>query len=410
MQATLTVEKVIHGGYGLARLADGEVVLVRGALPGEVVEVNLCRQKGVLFGEPTRLHTPHPERVPASPHPGLDFSHASYALQLELKRQIIAEALARALGRELAVPPLHPAPAIWRYRSSIQPVVTPAGLGYRRPESHEVVTLADDPVASPPLSAAWQRLAHLRWPKGVRELVLKGNDEGEVLAALIARASAKNYLDFAHQLLALGLSGVGYARFDPRGRFRSGSERLAGARTIRQRYGAFDITVGLNSFAQPNPTAASAAYRALQALAPGGRHALDLYAGSGIIGMHLAAKYARVTALEIDRSSVTRGQADARRLGIDNLYFIRADAKALAIPDDVELVSVDPPRSGLGRELRAALCRSSASALLYLSCELATFARDLADLTAQGWRLGQLEAFDFYPHTHHIELLALLTR
>ena len=152
--------------------------------------------------------------------------------------------------------------------------------------------------------------------KGIREVVFRCNDAGEVLVSLIASASAKNYLSFAHDLLRedMGVVGVGYAPYDARGRFRSGSERLSGARTLLQRYGDFEVSVSATSFAQPNPGAAGLLYAELQRWAGAGTAALDLYAGGGIIGLHLARQFERVTALEIDKSSVTRGERDAETL------------------------------------------------------------------------------------------------
>ena len=239
---------------------------------------------------------------------------------------------------------------------------------------------------------------------------MRGNDEGEVLLCLIASASAKNYLDAAHGLLEVGVVGVSYAQYDPRGRFRRGSERLAGVRSITQRYGNFDLTVTATSFAQPNPAAAARLYAELTRWAGTGAHALDLYAGGGVIGLHLARGFGQVTALELDRSSVVRGERDAERLGAENLSFIHADARKLSALPEAELITVDPPRAGLAKAARQAVTASKAKRLLYVSCDVATWARDVAELGAVGWRLERVQPFDFYPQTHHIEMLSLLTR
>ncbi len=401
---------MIHGGLALGRLADGRVALVRGGLPAELVEAELAEKKGVLQGAVVAVLEASPDRILPPEHPGLDYGFIRYQRQLALKREVVRDALQRARGPEADLLETVPSPKLWNYRNTVQPVATKAGLGYRRLESHEVVILDDDPVANEAIGRVWRLWSDLKAPKGIRELVLRGNEGGEVLAAFIATASARSLLPFAHTLLEAGVAGVGYAPHDPRGRFRSGSERLAGARSIRERYGRFAVDVTAQSFAQPNPEAASVLYRRLERLAPGGGLALDLYAGSGVIGMHLLSKYQRVTALEIDSGSVTRGQRDAERLGLGGLQFVKADAKRFDLPEDAELVAVDPPRAGLGKEVREMLDGSSASALLYVSCDAATWARDVADFAARGWRLAHAEPFDFYPHTHHIELLSLLTR
>lgn len=410
MKARLRLERMIHGGFALARLEDGRVALVRGGLPGEVVHAALEDKKGVLTGWVEELLEPSPDRVSAPAHPGLDYGFIRYERQLELKREVVLDALQRARAPEVNLPVPVASPERWGYRNTVQPVVRAAGLGYRRPESHEVVLLESDPVANEAIRRVWGLWPSLRPPKGVRELALRGNAAGEVLASLVATASARSLLPFAHELLEAGVAGVGYARFDARGRFRSGSEKLAGKRSILEHYGRFALEVTPQGFAQPNPGAASLLYARLAALAPGGELALDLYAGTGVIGMHLLGKYPRVLAFEIDRGSVARGQRTAKRLGLDGLEFVKADAKRLELPPEADLVALDPPRAGLSKDLREALSRGRLSTLLYVSCDPATWARDVADFAEKGWRLELAEPFDFYPHTHHIELLSLLRR
>ncbi len=405
---------MVHGGAALTHLADGRVALVRGGLPGEVVAATLELRSGVLQGEVVEVLEASPERVPVSPHPGLDYSFASYERQLSLKREVTKDALTRSLKREVEVPDVVPAPDALHYRHTVQPALTKQGLGYRRPGEREVVTLSADPVAHDSINHVWERWqgAPEGVPKGVREVVFRCNDAGEVLTSLIASASPKNYLSFAHDLLKRdsGVVGVSYASYDPRGRFRSGSERLAGERTLTQRYGDFEVSVSATSFAQPNPGAASLLYAKLQRWAGSGVSALDLYAGTGVIGLHLAKQFEHVTALEVDKSSVVRGERDAARLGVKNLSFRRADAKKLGPLPDADLIVVDPPRAGLAKGVREAILTSSAKRLLYVSCDVATWARDVAHFDAEGLTLKRLQPFDFYPQTHHIEILSLLER
>lgn len=401
---------MIHAGRTLARLEDGRVALVRGGIPGERVRVELLERKGVLQGWVNEVLEPSKDRVQAPKHPGLDYGAINYERQLQLKREVVQDALSRSLKRDIEVPKVWAAPAIWHYRNTVQPVAMKGELGYRQPESHNIVVLETDPVANDAINTVWQTWQTLEAPKGIRELVLRGNDDGEVLASFIATTSSKNLLPFAHELVKTGVKGVSYAPFDTRGRFRGGSERLAGEKTILQTYGRFRISVSATNFAQPNPSAASKLYEALEVLAPGGSSALDLYAGSGIIGMHLLSKYERVLALEFDRGSIVRGQRDAKRLGLEGLEFVKADAKRAAIPANIDLICVDPPRAGLNKDVRELITASDAPTLIYVSCDVATWTRDVAEFEKLGWTLKTFEPFDFYPHTHHIELLSMLTR
>ncbi len=413
------VARMVHGGRSLATGPDGRALLVRGAIPGERVIAEGAVRKGVWLGDVVEVLEPSADRLEAPAHPGLDFGHVRYERQLALKREVLLDAWHRSVGPSVPAPDVQDvvaSPQVWGYRNAVQPALagrddeSSGGLGYRRPETHEVVVLDDDPTAIAACRAAWAAVAARRWPGGVREVAIRGNDQGEALVALVATTPARALLDAAHALVAAGVTGVALAPYDPRGRFRGGAERLAGARNLRQRYGDVVLTITATAFAQPNPEAAGALYRRLAAVAPEARHALELFAGNGAIAMHLAPRVAKVTAIEIDRGSVERGRQDAGAAGIGNLVLLRRDARDMRVPDDVDLVSVDPPRAGLSADVRAAIAGSRARALLYVACDVATWARDASDLLRRGWHLTLLEPFDFQPHTHHLELLSRFER
>lgn len=429
----LVIERMVHGGHGLARLPDGRVALVAGVIPGERVAAELTQRKGVLFGELKHVVEPSLDRLPTPRHPGLDYGHIRYDRQLELKREVVDDALGRALRRTVESPPVRAAPTRLAYRAAVQPAVAGEGLGYRRPGSSEVVLLDDDPTALPSVNAAWRALIEAGAPRrqGLREVAIRGTDDArdeagddsgppqaaEALVALIGTGSAAQYLDLAHRLVGAGVAGVAFAPYDPRGRFRGGAERLTGRRWLLQTYGDLRLTIGATSFAQPNPSAAAELYRELADWAGTGAHAVELYAGGGAIALHLAPRFETVTALEVDRSAVDRGRRDAERLGVRNVTFTRADARDVDLPADADLIVVDPPRAGLAAPLRDELAtvllvpphgRSAGKRLIYVSCDVATWARDVADLEARGLELLRFEPFDFYPHTHHIEVLSLL--
>lgn len=402
---------MVHGGAALTRARDGRVALVRGGLPGERVVAEVEPVKGVLQGVVTEVLEASTDRVEAPDHPGLDYGFIAYERQLELKREVVGDALRRAGAGDREVPPVRPSPETWGYRSAVQPAVARRGLGYRQSGSHRVVALDHDPVATDAVNAAWHVLAEqLHDLRGVREVALRGNDDGEAVVALITTVRERELVPLAHELVRQGIRGVAHAPFDPRGRFRRGSGRLAGARSLLQRFGDVDLTVGATSFAQPNAHAAGELYRELVRWLPTGRHAWELFAGGGAVAFHLTQRFEAVTAVEIDRSAVARGERDAARLGLDGVRFLRADARRAPLPGDADLVAVDPPRAGVSAELRRAIAESPAPRLLYVSCDAATWARDAASLEAGGLRLVRFEPFDFYPHTHHVELLSLFER
>lgn len=429
----LRPERQVHGGRSLCRMPDGRVALIAGAIPGERVLASLEDSRGVLLGEVVEVLTPSPDRRASPRHPGLDLGHVSYERQLELKREVVEDALRRARGQPLASPPVTPAPRTWGYRNAVQPAVA-AGLGYRRPGTAEVVLLDEDPTANAGLNLAWRTVVAVGeatgglfrgpWPgtsgevarpagaarARVAEIAFRSNDAGETLLALIGTGPGSAALDLAHKLVEAGIAGVSWAPYDPRGRFRGGSEKLTGKRIVLQRFGELELSVTATTFSQPNPEAAAALYAELAAWAGSGAEAVELFAGGGAIAMHLAPAFERVYAFEVDKGAVERGKLDARRLGIGNVELTRIDAKRLVLEPGPELFVVDPPRAGLSADLRTRLAGAVTERLIYVSCDVATWARDVADLERQGLRLTRFVPYDFYPHTHHVEVLSLLER
>jgi len=432
---TVMLEKMVHGGKALARLADGQVALVRGGIPGERVACEVRVVSGVWQGDVIEVLDAHEARVPASAHPGLDYSFMDYDRQRQVKLEVLHDTFARSQRSDrnthttdatfdVTFPDVIAAPDIWHYRHSVQPAVDPNPvdakiahpkiadtytLGYRQPDSHEVTVLSEDPVANAHINAWWS----IHPPKGVREVVFRSNQAGEVLVCFVAQASAKHYLDMAHELVRQGVAGVSYATFDARGRFRQGSERLAGKRFLLEQYGAFSVRVTPHSFAQPNPMAATRLYQDLQVLVRGhipvnGR-VLDLFAGSGIIGFYLAESAAEIVALEIDTANVNYGKQAAKQAGLENVTFVKGDVRHYDLPA-AEVICVNPPRGGLAKSVRQRIQASQAKAVCYVSCDMATWSRDIAALQDAGFELVHAQPYDFYPHTHHLEILSLLVR
>jgi len=165
----------------------------------------------------------------------------------------------------------------------------------------------------------------------------------------------------------------------------------------------------VQSFAQVNPPAAGAMYIEAAALAGGGAKAIDLYAGSGVLGLHLASSYTDVVAIEISASSVRTGEHDARRLKRP-LEFQRGDARAAKRHLPTDLIALDPPRAGLSDEVLDILIDGATPKILYVSCDPTTWARDVGRLVKNGYRMTFARPYDFYPFTHHVEVLSLLER
>ncbi|MCS7195554.1 MAG: RNA methyltransferase [Meiothermus sp.] len=407
----LHIEKLVPGGLGLARTPGG-VALVRGGLPGEVVEAELRPSKNHLEGRVARILEAHPERYTGFLPPSADLPLV-YPAQLPLKQGLVREALARVAKLDLEPAPIEPSPPYGpelglHYRTAAQYALHPlGGLAYRYPGTHELLRVDYDPLIAKPMEPVFHLLRG--WPLGgLDEVALRASlYEGRVLVALVGGAPRPLRRD-AQALLREGVAGVVWAEASPKGRFRGLVRPLGGEVGLLEEFGGVCATVSVQSFAQVNPRAAGRLYQEAARLAGSGRKAVELYAGSGVLSLHLAPRFEEVVAVEISRDAVGRGEADRRRMGVENLVFHRDDARVLPRLLPAELVAVNPPRAGLSAEVVRALLEGRPERVLYIACDPVTWARDVGRLVQGGYRLAFARPYDFYPFTHHVEVLSLL--
>jgi 23S rRNA (uracil1939-C5)-methyltransferase len=399
----LEIERIVAGGFGLAHSPDG-VVLVRGALPGERVTARPARKAGTLRAHAIEILEPHPARV-GMPAPGADLP-LEYEDQLPVKHGLVTEALARIAKIDADVEPVVPSPRELGYRTAAQYAVAAEGLGARALDSDKVVPLESDPLACAPIARAFEELSG-KSLHGIDEVLFRASLHEDRVVAGFVGAQPK-----AAERLARGLrhvAGAVWGAPDPNGRLRGKVSILEGSDRLLEDFGGVRATVTVQSFAQVNPLAAGALYRDAAAAAGTGARAIDLYAGSGVLGAHLRASYDDVVAVEISADAVKRGEADARRFGT-GVRFHRGDARAAARFFPADLVALDPPRAGASKDVIALLCDRAPARILYVSCDPTTWARDVGLLCAQGYRLRLARPYDFYPYTHHVEVLSVLER
>ncbi len=387
------VGPVAHGGSCVARL-DGQVVFVRHALPGERVRIAVTeRTKRFLRADAVEVLEASPDRVePPCPVAGVcggcDFQHVDPAAQRRLLGDVVAEQLRRLAGLEREVEVEEVAPVLgWRTRVTWS-VDEEGRAGLRRHRSHEVVPVDHCPIAHPDLPDV---PAH-RWDAPQVEAI--ASSTGERL--LVTDATVPRDLD---------TDGVA----DTRGRRRAGRVRLT------EQVGPHAFAVTGSGFWQVHPEAARTLVDAVLEAAqvrPGDRVA-DLYAGVGLFTAFLAdatGPDGRVVSVEADPG----GSRDARR----NLHareqvtlVARTTEAALRGPelaDGVDVVVLDPPRTGAKRAVDG-IAALGARRLVYVACDPAALARDVASFAEHGYALTGLRAFALFPMTHHVECVATLT-
>ena len=397
------VGSVAHGGHCVAR-HEGRVVFVRHTLPGErvVVRVTEDRQPGfcradaieVLAAAPDRVERPCPHSGPGRCG-GCDWQHVSPAGQRRLKAAVVREQLARLAGLDdvdVTVEELPGGPLRWRSRARFA-VDRSGAAGLRRHRSHDVVVLDDCPITVEPAAHA---VLDRRWP-GAGAVDVSVDSTGAVTTTRLDRRG--------HPTSSRVVRPGGELPEEPSAR----AERHAGGR---------DWEVDGTGFWQVHPAAADALVAAVTGFAAvrPGDTVLDLYAGVGLFGGALAPAVGadgRVVCVESDEAACAAADANLADLPQAEVWQGEVDADGLGellaeLGSAPDVVVLDPPRAGAGPAVSRLLAGTGARAVVYVACDPAALARDVAAFGAAGHRLDALRAFDAFPMTAHVECVALL--
>lgn len=427
-------------GLGIARI-DGQVVFVHGAVRGETCDVLVMKVlKNAAFGKIAALAEPSPaRRQPDCPYygrcGGCDFRHMSYEEELWAKRTRVQDALTRIGGAEIAVEEILGAEQPLHYRNkSIYPI-SPAGeVGFYRARSHQVVNvehcLIQKPEADALAQAVRDYIARFQVEayneatgRGLlRHLYVRTSCRGESLACLLVNGSRLPHEQELVDMLraaAPKTCGVVLGENTRRGNAILGDRyrTLWGRDYLTDTLCGLELRLSVPSFYQVNHDQAQRLYeKALEYAGLTGRElAVDLYCGAGTITQVLARRARHVIGGEIVPEAIRDAEDSARRNGVDNVEFLCGDASRLAAelrqrglrPD---VICVDPPRKGLAPDVVEAAASMRPGRIVYVSCDPATLARDVARFAPLGYRPVRACAVDLFPGTAHVETVVLLSK
>ncbi|HCT79983.1 MAG TPA: tRNA/tmRNA/rRNA uracil-C5-methylase [Micromonosporaceae bacterium] len=358
-----------HGGHCVAR-HEGIVLFVRHALPGERVIAEITEvHKGYLRADAVEIRSSSSDRVTAPcrySHPngcgGCDLQHASGAAQREWKAAVVREQLARLAGLPdfpVVVEPLPGDGFGWRtrVRYHIDALDRPGLLKHR---SNEVVPIDRCLIAHPALQEL--DVLRRRWPEvDAVDVVVPRNGEAQVVSGQRITEHAAGH-DF-------DLAASAFWQVHP-----------AAADTL---------VACVVDFLEPKP----------------GESAWDLYGGAGTFSAALADRGCAVTLVEAAGDGV-----EAARRSLRDVRVLQSTVERARLPERVDLVVLDPPRTGAGARVVRKITAARPRAIAYVACDPAALARDLRTFAEEGWPLKRLRALDCFPQTHHVECVALLTR
>lgn len=412
--ATVTIERIAAGGDGVAR-HDGMVVFVPRAVPGDVVSVTLQRQRTFARGRILQTLTASPDREPAPcPHyegdrcGGCQLQGLRYDAQLAIKGELIRDALVRIGRHSIEAVPVAASPSPWGYRNTLTLALKRDRL---RPNGWMAgMHVAGDPtqlfelrtclIAMPEVMDGWRAVlaAAENLPRSTAlRVTLRALNAGGLALTVEGGTQWKQAAIEALVAAVPTLHAVWWVRDDEVRAIRHDN------RTV-QEAGA--------SFTQVNPAVAELlrAYVVTQVEAVQPDAVVDAYAGSGALAARLLREGRRVTAIELDpEASAVAGVA----LHTDPLSRVLTGRVEHLLPHGLPaaVVVLNPPRAGVDATVppMIAAATSGVTRVVYVSCDPATLARDIARLGA-GWRIVAVQAFDMFPQTSHVETVCTIDR
>jgi tRNA/tmRNA/rRNA uracil-C5-methylase (TrmA/RlmC/RlmD family) len=403
----LGLDRIASGGGCVGRAPDGRVVFVRHALPGERVLAQVTSAtRSFLRADAVQILDPSEDRVkPPCAHAGpgkcggCDWQHVSLPAQRALKADLIEEQLHRLahLDQRVEVEEVPGAPDGLGWRTRVRFAVDRTGqVGFYRHRSHAVEPVEQCPIA---VAAIGQLGVGVALWRGAHHLEVTASPDGGV--PVVSVETGRN------RLVGRPVPGAGLV---VNGRTQKRPSRVH-FDVLGHR---FEVSPGV--FWQVHPGAATVLSRCvLEGLAPRrGERVADLYAGAGLFTVPLArAVGPSGSVVAVERSGRAAGDAVRSTSGLTQVDVVRAGvtpalvASRLGRPD---LVVLDPAREGAGRAVMGSLLALDPPPrrIAYVSCDPASLARDLAIALEAGWNLGSLRAFDLFPMTEHVELVAFL--
>ena len=417
------IEKLVYGGEGLAH-HEGHTVFAPFVLPDESVSIEPVEtRKKFIRGRVAQIKTPSTDRaVPPCPYFGVcggcNYQHIPYELQLRYKAEILRETLSR-LGRLQWDGPIVPhASPPFGYRNRVQwKIARDEGgsfeIGYFQAGSQKLCAIRQCPIASPRLNEALGAIVNLlpsgKLSAGVEIEVFADQDDTRLLLnAAMDAAPAETAALLRSALPSVVTLLIHDQRTD---RF-----ELSGPGHIDYRVGDHNYRIGHLSFFQVNRFVLDDLVRSVIGEARG-KLALDLFAGVGLFSVPLANRFERLIAVESNIAAARDLQANLQASGAasPNLRQTTVEAFLEHWHERPDLVVLDPPRTGVAARALARLIKIAPEEIVYLSCDPATLARDLAILAGEtqnprGYRISELHLVDIFPQTYHIEALVRLSR
>ncbi|PID58586.1 23S rRNA (uracil(1939)-C(5))-methyltransferase RlmD [candidate division KSB3 bacterium] len=442
----LTLETLALGGEAIARIDKGLVVFVRGGIPGDrgIVEI-VKRKRKFATGTLVELLEPSPIRIEARCENfgrcgGCKWQYLNYEDQLRFKQQQVIEAF-RHIGqlREIDVNDIIGMEFPWYYRNKMEFSFGQdeedglilgqhyAGRWDKKIDIRNCYLQSKDSVDIFALCRDFARRQQLTVFSSDTEegllrhlIVREGKHTGDIMVHIVTSGEYFPQLDRFVRYLTAGMpriKSIVHTINRRKGQSSQGQEEilLYGEATIRENINGLSFNISAQSFFQTNSRQTEILYQTIQRMAevPQGGTVVDLYCGTGSIALHVASQAGMVYGIELVEDSILNARKNAELNNIENVEFHCGEVQNVMPTLGFEQPNVmvaDPPRAGLSKKVVGHILKADPRQIIYVSCNPATLARDVAMILNGGYTIREIQPIDMFPHTYHIETVVNLMK
>ena len=389
----LTIERIVHNGLGLAR-SQGKVIFIPAVAPDERVVCQIeDEQKNYAYARLVQVLEPSPHRIiPECPYfplcGGCQLAHIDYPYQLQLKREILAEALKRITKLNLSdIEAPVPSVSIFSYRLRLRFHIQNQKIGFQAQKKKEFIQIENCLLARKEIQEAVPALKNLIQRPSLsqaREIEVDFNPETGLVSARLSSQSQEVFIYRNQEFVQSSLAKKDLLR--------------------------------LLSFVQPNFEQNLNLRKLLSLLAQNlkAKTGLELFSGAGNLSFELAKILEKLVSVEINQSAIELAEIRKAELGFNNIQLLAQSSEsylnyALKKGLSYDLIILDPPRAGAKKEIEK-IISIKPKAIIYASCEPTTLARDIKKLLSAGYQLEKIIPLDMFPQTFHIESVSLLKK
>lgn len=399
------VEKLDHEGRGVIR--QGKVIFVENALPNELVEIKILKEKkNYIEAESIKIENPSKDRC--NPNckyfnncGGCNLLHMNYESTLNFKENKIKEIIYKFLKEDIKINKIIPTIEPFNYRNKATFHVKQQ-VGYYKKNSNEIINIDNCNLVDNSINEILKNIKEINL-NNIYEIIIRKSKYIDNSMIIIKVNKDINEKEIIEKLNGIVTSIIIYQN--------KKYKTIYGSNYILEQMNEFKFKISEDSFFQVNTKTAISLYeKVVEYIKPKeNENILDLYCGTGTIGIFLSKKAKKVTGIEINKSAIKNAIENAKINNINNIEFICKDSSkaVLELKEQFDKIVVDPPRAGLDSNTIKFLKESKAKKIVYVSCDPVTLARDL-NLLKENYNIKEITPVDMFPYTHHVETVSLL--